>query len=329
MVKNLMLSAAVLVLLCSVGEVVYRLHGSEKRRVFLAGRDPDSLVTRAAAAPAYYELEPNSPGFTNDAGFRDLARSPTKPPGVYRIAVIGDSVTMQGALAFEDLYVTRLQRRLDGAFPGRVEVLNHGITGYNAEQEAALLERAALGYDPDLVVWQFHDNDGAHSTSNATLGWYHYQPSSYFAHHVSSKLTDFWCKVRTSGVADGALTPDQRNLVCRWDAVVSSFERIATRLRRLGVGLVVLLYPTWPEGDDWRNYGKAGVDLHRRLTAHLESLGATVVDLLPVFERLDPARYRVEPTDPWHPNAEGHEVIARTAFPRLAEIVRSSMAPAG
>lgn len=98
-----------LVLLVALGETAYRLRASSKRHDFLAGRDRDTLVTEAAPAPLYYRLNSDQPGFTNAHGLRDAERRASKEQGVYRIAVIGDSVTMQGALPFEQLYVRQLQ----------------------------------------------------------------------------------------------------------------------------------------------------------------------------------------------------------------------------
>jgi lysophospholipase L1-like esterase len=54
-----------------------------------------------------------------------------------------------------------LERRLNeapGAHP-RFETLNFAVPGYNTAIEAAVLERRALAYEPDLVVIQFVNND--------------------------------------------------------------------------------------------------------------------------------------------------------------------------
>ena len=110
--------------------------------------------------------------------------------------------------------------------------------------------------------------------------------------------------------------------MCRWDEIVRHFRRAATILSSRGTGMMVFLYPSWPQGDDWTNYGSAGHELHRELVVELESLDVEVVDLLPVFERLDPAVYRVEPEDPWHPNAKGHELIAASLMERLRARLR-------
>lgn len=316
------LLAGTFVLLFVLGETTYRLRAGSKREHYLAGRDPDTLVTEAAPAPLYYRLKPGYPGFTNAHGFRDLERRVSKEQGVYRIAVIGDSVSMQGALPFEQLYVRQLQRKLDAEFPARAAVLNFGITGYNTAQEAALLEQEVLRYEPDLVVWQFHDNDAQHTIYSSGIADYYHRPVSYLTDYVANKLDHFACGVRARRSSRGPLTADQSNLVCRWDEIVGHFRDVAALLNARGIGLLVVLYPTWPEGNDWANYGQAGYELRRELVAELESLGVEVVDLLPVFARLDPAAYRVEPMDPWHPNAKGHELIAESLLGPVATRLR-------
>ena len=173
-----------------------------------------------------------------------------------------------------------------------------------------MLKREVLRYEPDLVVWQFHDNDGQHTIYNSSLGHYYHRPTSYFASYVANKLDHFFCKVRARRSGRGTLTSDQRNLVCRWDEIVRHFSDVAALVNARDIGLLVFLYPSWPDENDWANYGQAGHELRGDLITALESLGVEVVDLLPVFARLDPAAYRVEPLDPWHPNAKGHELIA-------------------
>jgi lysophospholipase L1-like esterase len=318
---KLLLSATAILLVLAGAEVYHRARAAAKRQSLLAGRRPEELVTRAAPPPLYYDLKPDFPGFTNAQGFRDVPRSVAKPAGRSRIAVVGDSVTMQGELRFDDLYVRQLQRRFDEACAGEVDFLNFGVTGYNTEQEVGLLESRVLPYAPDLVLWQFHDNDAQPSLHSSGFGEFYYRPKSAFFFYVHGKLDNYFCKQKVRGYAEGPLTPDQANLVCRWDEVLGRLAGAVRRLGSLGIPAVVFLYPTWPAGDDWKNYGQAGFDLHRRLSRELQGAGAKVVDLLPVFRDLDPADYRVEPADPWHPNALGHRLIADALFPSLREAV--------
>ena len=324
LVPKLLLSVTALLLVLAVGEGVYRVRALRMRRARLAGRGEAELMTRAAPLPLGYELKPSFGEVTNSHGFRDLERTVARRPGVFRIAALGDSVTMQGALPFDQLYVSQLQRRFDAAAPGRVELLNFGITGYNSVQEAGLLQERVLDFDPDLVLWQFHDNDGQHELYSASLGAFYHRPTSYLANHVANKLDHFFCRQRARRHPDAPLGGDEANLLCHWQRVEDSFSRAVQTLASRNIPLVVFLYPSWPLDDRWENYGRVAVDLRARLTDYLRKRGATVIDLLPLLMQVDPAEYRVEPSDPWHPNARGHELIADALFRSLEPLVPGS-----
>jgi lysophospholipase L1-like esterase len=66
----------------------------------------------------------------NRAAFREREFVMAKPPGVFRIVVLGDSLTWGAGLAEEDRYSNRLEARLRALFSGReIEVLNFGLQG--------------------------------------------------------------------------------------------------------------------------------------------------------------------------------------------------------
>jgi lysophospholipase L1-like esterase len=52
-----------------------------------------------------------------------------KPPGVFRIACVGDSVTFGFNVDDADTYPQLLAQQLERAHPGRFQVLNFGIPG--------------------------------------------------------------------------------------------------------------------------------------------------------------------------------------------------------
>jgi hypothetical protein len=216
--------------------------------------------------------------------------------------------------------VRRLQERFDQELPGRVELLDFGITGYNVEQESALLEREVLAYAPEIVLWQLHDNDGQRTLS-ARLAAYHHRPASYLVSEIEEKWAHMRCKREVARSGEQPAGREQRDLLCRWPAVIGALGRAAELLHERGIPLMVFLYPSWPEGDDWARYGAVGRERHRLLIGELERMGVTAVDLLPVLERLDPGPLRVEASDPWHPNAAGHQVIADAIYQPLRELV--------
>ncbi|MCX7625270.1 MAG: SGNH/GDSL hydrolase family protein [Candidatus Sumerlaeaceae bacterium] len=116
-----------------------------------------------------YELVPNVSGTfhnaplrTNSAGFADRERIKEKPAGVFRLAVIGDSIAFGWGVDPSDRYSDVLERFLNDTATSRTryEVLNFGIPGYNTVMEAALLKERVLAYHPDaLVLGYCADND--------------------------------------------------------------------------------------------------------------------------------------------------------------------------
>jgi lysophospholipase L1-like esterase len=97
---------------------------------------------------------------SNSLGIRgpDYSRQP--PPGVFRITVSGDSVTMGHGVREEDAYPAVLERLLNaGAGDHRFEVINLGVSGLNIIQSLGRLELKGRFYNPDLVVYGFTLND--------------------------------------------------------------------------------------------------------------------------------------------------------------------------
>ena len=97
----------------------------------------------------------------NSQGFRDVERSFVKPPGVFRVLVLGDSFTYGVGARLQEAYpytLEHLLNRRQGPHP-KMEVINAGIPRYWTEPERILLEQYGLKYAPDLVVVTFCPND--------------------------------------------------------------------------------------------------------------------------------------------------------------------------
>jgi lysophospholipase L1-like esterase len=97
----------------------------------------------------------------NQLGLRGPETTTEKPPGVRRVAVLGDSIAFGYWVSDEQGFARQLERLLNQApgAEGRVEVLNFGVPGYNLEQEIEALRARALAFSPDLVVVLFCLND--------------------------------------------------------------------------------------------------------------------------------------------------------------------------
>jgi hypothetical protein len=122
-------------------------------------------------APGQDAWSGGAPVHTNAHGFRGPEWVVPKPPGTFRVMVLGDSLSFGNLVAYEDTYAARLQQAL-GDPGGPVEVLLAASGGWDTAQELAFLEQEGLRYEPDAVVLGFFYNDyrlPADSARPATL----------------------------------------------------------------------------------------------------------------------------------------------------------------
>jgi lysophospholipase L1-like esterase len=97
----------------------------------------------------------------NSRGFRGREFALPKPPGVFRVAVLGGSTTYCEFIGDDEAaFPAQTQKTLQTDY-GRseVEVLNAGVPGYNSWESMIDFQTRVLDADPDLVVVFFGVND--------------------------------------------------------------------------------------------------------------------------------------------------------------------------
>lgn len=96
----------------------------------------------------------------NDLGFRGRDYTREKQDGVFRIVLLGDSVTYGWGVEQADCFAEQLERRLSARDPSRpVEVLNLAVPGYETTHQLYSWQRLGKTLQPDLVVVIFNQND--------------------------------------------------------------------------------------------------------------------------------------------------------------------------
>ncbi|NLH50327.1 MAG: hypothetical protein GX444_17235 [Myxococcales bacterium] len=134
---------------------------------------PAPSVTRVSAGLVHlsddlalrYELTPfgtDGKVAINGEGRRDFHYPQTKEPTVFRLALLGDSVTFAAAVPLAETFAKRLEyllNRFQASPRIRFEVWNYAVPGYGIREEARCLE-SKVGRDrPDLVLLAYCLND--------------------------------------------------------------------------------------------------------------------------------------------------------------------------
>lgn len=90
----------------------------------------------------------------NSLGLRDREMVQEKPPGVYRVAVLGDSVTeafqVENERTFENLAEDSLVQK-----GHKVEIVNLAMSGNGPLRQLVRLENNGLALSPDMAVFMF------------------------------------------------------------------------------------------------------------------------------------------------------------------------------
>jgi hypothetical protein len=89
---------------------------------------------------------------SNASGFRDVERAETKPAGVRRLALLGDSFIEAVQVPIAQTASQRLEALLNAKATERWEVLNFGVSNYGVGQYSLAWTNEAKRYDPDVVA---------------------------------------------------------------------------------------------------------------------------------------------------------------------------------
>src|SRR5712691_8514896 len=147
---NLALSAATTALVLGLAEGVCRLfdHPPPSRPVasYITVWNDGEFYTVKSAATGWPPWEDY-----NRDGVRDREHALAKRPGVRRVMVLGDSVTLGYGLRPEEAFPQVLQDLLD-ARGMEAEVFNVAFSGWSTRQERIAYERIGRKYHPDDVL---------------------------------------------------------------------------------------------------------------------------------------------------------------------------------
>ena len=91
----------------------------------------------------------------NSGGWHDVEHAIAKPPGTFRIVVVGDSFVDAWQVPLEKSFHRRLEAELEPRAASPVEVVAFGSSGTAQLWELETLKDDGFAYAPDLVIAEF------------------------------------------------------------------------------------------------------------------------------------------------------------------------------
>lgn len=106
-------------------------------------------------------------GYSNDrlssAGLRDIQHTVAKPPGVIRIALLGDSLAEGLQVPLDKTFGRLVEKLLNNAAARsnarKYEVINFACSSFSTGQELLMLKKQAVYYHPDIVIALYNRGD--------------------------------------------------------------------------------------------------------------------------------------------------------------------------
>lgn len=250
---------------------------------------------------------------TNRYGLRDRDYPVRKPPGTFRIVLLGSSIDMGWGVGTDQTYENLLEDWLNrrAAMLGmkrRFEILNLAVAAYSPLHRVERYRRIAAGFEPDLVIY------------SATM-----LDPRLLEIHLCTLLRD---RIDTSSypflgseIAGAGVTP--ADLVLDTDEEILHKETLKKKLRPAlwpiideTVGAlraeclaedVPLVYQIVPRVG-MSDAPAARAEPVARHKAIAEKHAEWTIDLTSSFDETEQAKLEIAPWDD-HPNAKGHDLL--------------------
>ena len=282
----------------------------------------------------------------NSRGWRDSEHSLAKPANVFRILVVGDSVTFGYGVPLEAMFSRVLERKLNGEGPQRHEVLTLGGAASNTYSQKNMIKQNVLLYKPDLVILAFNLNDilpnivdkkvesrdSKHFIARNLVKFRKTLDAAFGSHShlyflVREKIKILLRKVEIAAPAMvplGAFDIDSLYGSIAWRDTRQALLGIATQLKTDSVRFMLAILPVDMQisheiADIYRReYGFVFADSlvngkpQELIKTFADQHGIQSVDLLPSFrEAKQQLFFRIYggSIDWNHPNSKGHEII--------------------
>lgn len=313
MLKSALLLCAGILAALGIGEAVVRALGLAPGVTRIEIHTPWAAFVPSESPILLYEPKPGA-GDVNDYGARDLPFAVAKPPGAFRIVVLGDSIAFGFCndvrpLAVQDGFAKVLERSLRERIGPQVQVINLSVSGYDTVQEAEMLARKGLALDPDLVLIAYCLNDAWQASAERVAferGGYGEllgRSEAFRTAYLSSDLLRFVAQ-RTQLLWE----QDGKDRGARGDRTEEGFARVAQLAGERGFETVVATFPLFQRFDAYPRRQE-----HEAVARKAQAHGFHHLDLLPAFLAAsggDPRALQGRCSRE-HPDERGHAVAAR------------------
>lgn len=248
---------------------------------------------------------------TNRWGMRDRDYEQVAPPGTLRIAMVGASVEMgsgvDDAKNFESLVEERLNRDHRGRPHAAYEILNFAVGGYGPVEHIAVVEKQVLAFRPQVLLFAGHDSDEDRAVSLLGRAVVRGAPIPYADLREIAAVA---AGAPTEAAAEAKLRPFGREIVA------AAYRAVAERCVANGIRPVWMFVPAvHPDRNKIGYLGELARDA-----------GYEVFDLADVYAGRELSGLRVSELD-YHPNSEGHRVLAERLYNELREPVFLAAGP--
>jgi lysophospholipase L1-like esterase len=242
---------------------------------------------------------------TNDWGLRG---GPVAPQASgRRILFLGSSITLGWGVP-EEKTVTAVLEKMLRAQGQNAEVLNAGIGNYNAERYVELFQTRLEGLHPTDIVVMYFVRDAEKLDAGG---------GNWLLRNSELAVTGWIAGNRLLNKSGEASLEDHYRAVYDesqpgYVAMKDSLAKLAAYAKQNNIHLYLAMIP---DVHKLENYPLGYI--HERVRQIAQADGYRYVDTLPEFGHLSPDQVWAMPGDP-HPNALGHELMAKAIFPLLA-----------
>jgi lysophospholipase L1-like esterase len=283
------------------------------------------IAARLLPPPAAPPVSEAVPFEHNSKGLRDVERAYQKGD-VFRIVATGDSFTYGFGVKFEDIFLRRLERSLNGRGGRRVEVINGARGAANTRQEYEWLKDEGVKYSPDLILVVFFFNDATGLPTNPLITRYRSSPRPgeelLFRSRLYRFVRDRWLKAAVTRATLREYKEAFFDNAPRWRECRESMLAIRRLSEERGARLVFAVFPVLYDLDDDHFLREE----HDAVVAFLRENGIETHTLLPAFLDYDGPEESlwVHPADS-HPNAISHAIAAESLSAYLGKLLEMEL----